>query len=371
MSTGLIYTPGRYIRPEEIIELQGVVGEFGGIYASHMRSEGSKIMEAIDEALRVGRETGTRVEISHFKLPADVATRIGGSDATLKKVVDARAGGQEVWVDQYPYTASSTSLSQMLPNWIAEGGRDEAKKILRDPVQVAKILKDMTDDHERGRQRKDLSYAVVSSCKEHRDYEGKNIKQITQINKLKAQGGAKVELLSDASKAELPAVSMEEQYRTVIDIQLSGGASCVFHTMNESEVENILRSPLVSVASDSGVRDFGVGVPHPRGYGTNSRVLGRYVREKKTISLEEAVRKMTSMPAAAFRLKDRGMLRAGAWADVTIFDPEKVIDNATFEKPHQYPKGIEYVIVNGELVVENGKVTGKLPGRAVRRNPRD
>jgi N-acyl-D-amino-acid deacylase len=363
MSTGLIYTPGMYSPTEEIIELQRVAARFGGIYTSHMRSESTKIMDAIDEALRVGREAGCRVEISHFKLPRDVAQSIGG-DATIARVQKARAAGQEVWLDQYPYTASSTSISTLLPDWVLESGADEAKKKLQDQSQLPRVFADMKANNEIERKRADMSFAVISSCKAHPNYVGRNVKEIAQLTKFKSNGGADAELLGDKPPA-LPAVSMEDQYRAIIDIYLSGGASCVFHTMDETEVETILRCPLVSVASDSGVREFGAAQPHPRGYGTNARVLGKYVRERGVITLQEAIRKMTSMPAAAFRFKDRGLLREGFAADVTIFGPDRVSDRATFEKPHAYSEGFAYVIVNGQVVLENGKLSGALPGTSI------
>jgi N-acyl-D-amino-acid deacylase len=167
-------------------------------------------------------------------------------------------------------------------------------------------------------------------------------------------------------KDPLPPVTMEDQYRAVIEIYLAGGAGCVFHTMDEQEVIDILKHPLVSIASDSGIRTMNVGQPHPRGYGTNARVLGRYVRELKLISLEEAVRKMTSMPATAFRFKDRGLIKVGNAADLVIFDAEKVIDKATFEQPHQFAEGIDFMIVNGEVVMENGNLTGTLSGAVIK-----
>jgi len=362
-STGLIYTPGTYSSTEEIIELAKASGEFGGIYATHMRSEGVEILQAIDEALRVGREAHCRVEISHFKLPADVARNIGGSDTTLGKVLAARAAGQEVWVDQYPYTASSTTISTLLPDWVLEKGSDEGRKILADPQQVKRVLADMKSNYEEKRHRKSLGYAVLSSCKGYPDLVGRDLETAAQVLKLRREKKSD-ELLSDKPE-QLPVVSMEEQYRAVIDIWLKGGAGCVFHTMNEDEVINIMKCPLVGVASDSGIREMGVGNPHPRGYGTNARVLGHYVRELKLIPLEEAIRKMTSMPATAFRFKDRGLLKEGLAADIVIFDPEKIIDKATFEKPHQYSQGIEYMIVNGGVVLGEGKLSGQLTGQTL------
>ncbi len=367
MSTGLIYTPGTYSKTEEIIELAKVAASFGGIYTSHMRSESTEIMDAIDEALRVGREAGCRVEISHFKLPHDVSTRIGGSDATLKRVLDARAAGQEVWMDQYPYTASSTSLSTMLPDWVLENGNEKAKELLKTDDGLKRVLADMKKSNEGNRHRTDMSYAVVASCSTYPQYVGRNIKQAAQLMKLAKDAKGK-ELLSAANapkENELPSVTMEEQYLAVIEIFTHGGAGMVFHTMDESDVINILRCPLISVASDSGVREFGVSQPHPRGYGTNCRVLGRYSRDQKVITLEDAVRKMTSQPATAFRFNDRGLLREGFVADLTIFDPKTVIDKSTFDKPHQYSQGIEYVIVNGQLVLENEGMTHVLSGTPI------
>ena len=379
MSTGLIYTPGMWSKPEEIIELQKVAASFGGIYTSHMRSESTEIMDAIDEALRVGREAHCRVEISHFKLPHDVSVRIGGSDATLKRVLDARASGEEVWLDQYPYTASSTSISTMLPDWVLENGGDKARELLKSDDGLKRVLAEMKHNNEVSRHRTDMTYAVIASCSAYPQYVGRNIKQVAQMIKL-TQDSAGKELLSPSTQphggpersagphadtlASIP-VTMDDQYRAVLDIYEHGGASMVFHTMDESDVVNILRCPLISIASDSGVREFGTGAPHPRGYGTNARVLGRYVREQQVITLEDAIRKMTSQPATAFRFADRGLLREGYRADVTIFDPEHVTDKATFDQPHQYSEGIEDVIVNGKLVMENEKMTGTLPGTPV------
>lgn len=370
MSTGLIYSPGRYSSTQEIIELQKVVAELGGIYATHMRSEAGQILEAIDEALLIGKEAGCRIQISHLKLPAD--NKIGGSQTLLNKILKARKEGQEVWIDQYPYTASSTGISTLLPDWLFEEGSTRAKQILEDPEQVKKVMAAMKIDHEVKRERKDFSFAVISFCRAYPEFVGKNLKEVAQIQKLRRQEANKQKTVptnqtegKEIQPEQLPEVTMEEQYRTIIDIYLKGGASCVFHTQAEEDVINIMRCPLVAFCSDSGLLRYGQGKPHPRGYGANARVLGRYVREKQILTLEEAVRKMTSLPALAFRLKERGLLREGYWADISIFNPEIVIDKATFEEPHQYTEGIEFVIVNGEIVLAKGKLTGKLPGRPI------
>jgi len=254
----------------------------------------------------------------------------------------------------------------MLPDWVYDKGNDEAKERLADPQQVPKILADMKANYETKRGRKNLGYAVLASCRAEPSLVGRNLFEAAQIMKLRAKNKDRkeTELLS-ADPEKLPEPTMEEQYRLIIDLCLRGGASCVYHTMDEKEVEDILHCPLVAVASDSGIRSFGTGQPHPRGYGTNARVLGHYVRERNVIPLSDAIRKMTSLPATAFRFADRGLIRAGYVADLAIFDLDKVIDRATFEKPHQYADGIVHVIVNGYPVLREGRMTGLLPGRPV------
>jgi N-acyl-D-amino-acid deacylase len=230
----------------------------------------------------------------------------------------------------------------------------------------------MKQNNEVRRKRDSMAYAVVAACRAHPEYVGRNIKEVAQTIKFKAESGGNIELLGDAAEGDkgrppagLPEVTMEEQYRAVIAIVLAGGGTGVFHSMDEADVENILRHPLVAVASDSGVREFGVSQPHPRGYGTNCRVLGRYARERGVISMEDAVRKMTSLPATAFRFSDRGLVREGFVADLVAFDPATVEDRATFDKPHQYSVGMVHVIVNGQAVIRDGQMTGTLPGKPV------
>ena len=379
-STGLIYTPGEWATTDEIIQLAKPAGRLGCIYATHMRSESNGIVDAIDEALRIGKEGGfERVEISHFKISTVAALKMGrgtsidhGSDITLAMVEKARAAGQEVWLDQYPYTASSTTLSTMLPDWVLEKGGDEAKKILADPDQLPKVLADMKHNHEELNRRKDLSYAVVASAAGHPEYNGKSVKEIAQMLKFKQQHGATPELMGDASATTQPTtaptdlpVTMEDQYRAVITVYVGGGASCVFHGMDEIEVQNIMRNPIVGVASDSGIRVYMAGMPHPRGYGTNCRVLGHYARDLGVISLEEAVRKMSSLPANSFRMTGRGSIKVGNFADLTVFDAATVSDKATYDKPHQYAVGIKHVLVNGVEVFDGEKMTGRKSGMPI------
>jgi N-acyl-D-amino-acid deacylase len=365
-STGLIYTPGQWSDTEEIVQLQAIAHEYGGVYATHMRNESTKIVEAIEEALNVGRRTGSRVQISHFKMPKDVSDRIGTAATTLQLVDAARAEGMEVWVDQYPYTASSTSMSVMLPDWVLAEGPEKAKEFISDPAQRDRIHADMKDNHEVARGREDLSYAVITTAKGFPEFGGLNLKEATQVVKLRKERGAEVDWKA-IPRDQWPAVTMADQYDMVMEIYRTGGSGGVFHTMSEDDVERIMAHPLVGVCSDSGIRKFGSGVPHPRGYGSNARVLGHYVRGRGVVSVEEAVRKMTSMPALAFRLEGRGLLRSGYAADVVIFDPATVTDRSTFEDPHHYSTGFQLVVVNGVVASENDAVTGALAGEAVRR----
>jgi N-acyl-D-amino-acid deacylase len=349
LSTGLIYVPGRWSSTEEIIELQRVAAEYDGIYATHMRSEATEILDAIDEAIRIAEETGSRLQISHFKLPTDMEQKIG-QDATMAKVLAARARGLEVWVDQYPYTASSTGITTLFPGWVLEEGSEKAREMLQDPETVERVKGDMAKSQET-RMRKDYNFARVASARAYPEYSGKSIREIAEYRR--------------GTPSEEP-VTHEEQVETIIDIYLEGGAGMVYHQMSEDSVESIMRSPLVAICSDSGVREFGSGTPHPRGYGTNARVLGEYVRERGVITLEEGIRKMTSMPARAFRFHDRGMIHPGYAADIVIFDPETITDHATFTEPHQYSTGFAWVIVNGVPVVKDDAITGARPGQAIR-----
>jgi N-acyl-D-amino-acid deacylase len=349
LSTGLIYVPGRWSSTDEIIELQRVAADYDGIYATHMRSEATEILDAIDEAIRIAEETGSRLQISHFKLPTDMEQKIG-QDATMAKVLAARARGLEVWVDQYPYTASSTGITTLFPGWVLEEGSDKAREMLQDPETVERVKGDMAKSQET-RMREDYNFARVASARGFPEYSGKSIREIAEYRR-------------DTPREE--PVTHEEQVETIIDIYLEGGAGMVYHQMSEDSVEAIMRSPLVSICSDSGVREFGSGTPHPRGYGTNARVLGEYVRERGVITLEEGIRKMTSMPARAFRFHDRGMIHPGYAADIVIFDPEKITDHATFTEPHQYSTGFAWVLVNGVPVVKDDAITGARPGQAIR-----
>lgn len=344
LSTGLIYVPGTYAKTEEIIALARVAARHGGIYATHMRNEGNGIFEAISESIRVGEEAGIPVEISHFKISSRKLW--GKSTETIALVEQARARGLQVTVDQYAYTASSTSLDVLLPDWVRAGGREAAKTRLADAVTRERVRAEMKDGLKK-RGFKDYSYAVVANYEPDKSFNGLSIVEITR----RTRGTSK----------------LDAQIEKIIEMFMAGGASMVYHGMSEEDVQRIMRQPWTMIAADAGVRRFGEGVPHPRGYGNNARVLGRYVRELGIITLEDAVRKMTSLPAQTFRLRDRGLLLEGYAADVVIFDERTVADRATFDQPHQYPVGISYVIVNGQVVLSDGQMTGARPGAALRR----
>ena len=338
-STGLIYIPGSYTPTYELVRLAKIVAAYGGIYATHMRNEGDSVVPAIKEALQIGREANIPVEISHFKVSGQ--NNWGRSRETLALVEAARREGLDVTIDQYPYTASSTSLSTLLPDWALADGQDSINARLANPI-LRDSIKNIMKRNLAKRGQQHWEYAVVAYYRTDTTYNGKSIAAInTTLNRPNT---------TDA-EAELICLMMEQ-----------GGAGMVFHGMDENDVTYFMRYPFNMFASDASIRIFGRGAPHPRGYGTNARVLGRYVREQKVITLEEAIRRMTSLPAQRFGLHDRGLLREGMSADIVVFDPETVRDNSTFEKPHQYSSGFSYVLVNGAITLESGNHNGTRNG---------
>ncbi|MCY7345188.1 MAG: D-aminoacylase [Pyrinomonadaceae bacterium] len=344
LSTGLIYVPGTYAKTDEVVSLARVANKYRGIYASHIRNEGDTVFEAIAEAINIGEQTGIPVEISHFKISSK--KHWGKTAETLGLVRTAREKGLVVTVDQYAYTASSTSLDTILPAWSLAGGREEGKKRLADETTRKKIIDEIKKTLKDSKF-KDFSYANVASYAANKDFNGLNIKEIAK----RAKGKDK----------------LDAQIDQILEMYAAGGAQMVYHKMDEADVQSIMREPFTMIASDSGVRQFGEGVPHPRGYGNNVRVLGRYVRELKILTLEDAIRKMTSLPAQTFGLRERGLIREGFAADLVIFDEKQITDRATFENPHQYPIGISRVYVNGTAVFADGKMTGARSGAALRR----
>jgi N-acyl-D-amino-acid deacylase len=341
-STGLQYVPGTYANQPEIINLAGVAVNAGGIYASHMRNEGTELEKSLAETIRVGEMTGGRVEISHLKV--DSPNRWGFSGKALAMIDAARAKGIDVRADQYAYTAASSSLGIRFPSWVLEGGPSKIAERLNTPATWEQIKQEMAALlAERGL--RDLSFAIVAIYRPDASFNGQSMRQIAQ----RVKG-------SDSADA---------QFEAARDMLLEGGAQMVYHVMSDDDVDRIMRHPQVAIASDSGVLSFGDGVPHPRGYGDNARVLGTYVRTRHVIALEEAIRKMTSLPAAHFKLANRGLVKTGYAADLVVFDAKTVADAATFDAPHAYATGIPYVLVNGVVVVRNGTQTDARPGQVI------
>lgn len=346
LSTGLYYVPGSFTPTSEVVELARVAGEFGGIHISHMRDETAKVLDSVRETIRIGEEGRLPTQVTHHKVLGQ--PNWGRSVDTLALIDEARARGVDVTSDQYPYTASSTSLTAaLMPAWSLEGGRSEMLKRLADAPTRQRIREVMIDRilHERGGG--DARNIQIASTDFDPSLAGKNLADVTRA-------GGKEPTPENAADAALALVER-------------GSVSGIFHAMSEPDVERILRHPATMIASDGEVPVFGKASPHPRSYGTFVRVLGRYVRERKVLALEEAVHKMTSMPARRVGLPDRGVLLPGFKADLVVFDPATVADKATFEQPHQYPAGVPYVLVNGIFVVDGGKTTGARPGKVLRK----
>ena len=343
LSTGLIYAPGVFAKTDEIIELAKVAAAADGIYATHQRSEAAKIFESLEEIFTIARTAGIRAQISHLKLSGPA--NWGKAEKVIETIEKARADGLDLTQDQYVYTASSTGLSQLIPDRIKEGGRAKLLERLEEIETKTAIITEMKEKLIE-RQSPDYGYVTIASHKADPSLNGLTV--------------------PEAAKQRRGSDLLDEQIELIFEIERNGGASAVFHGMSDGDLETFARHPNTMFASDSGVRRFQLDVPHPRGYGNQARVLGRYVREKKVLRLEDAIRRMTSLPAQTFRLELRGEVRTGHWADLVVFDPETVIDHATFKDPHHYATGCKYVLVNGVLVIENDAHTGARPGKTVR-----
>lgn len=345
LSTGLIYIPGTYSKTEEVVALAQVAAQQGGVYASHIRDEGDKVTDAVNEAINIGRLAKIPVEISHFKVT--YKPNWGRSVETIKLVEDARKEGLDVTIDQYPYVASSTTLDTTVPSWVFAGGRDSMKLRINDPATRIKIKKEMVATLKK-KQLKSYSYAQVARYAPDTTFNGKNISEINLIKGRKAK-------------------PMEEAETILEMIGAINRTQMVYFSMNEDDLKRIMQYPFNMIASDAGIARFGSGMPHPRAYGTNARILGKYVREQNVIRLEEAIRRMTSLPAQKFNLRDRGLLREGMAADIVVFDEAAVGDAATFVNPHAYSTGFRFVLVNGEVVVDAGIHTGVRSGQVLKR----
>jgi N-acyl-D-amino-acid deacylase len=338
VSTGLIYIPGTFTSSEELIAIASVIADHDGIYVSHIRGEGTSLLTSVEEAIRIGREAGTPVHISHFKasgIPAWGTLRLA-----VDRVERARSEGQIVTADQYPYPASSTSLeATLLPAWAREGGRDELTDRLRDSALLDRIRQDI----QRALPRK--GRIQIASCKAFPQYTGRALREL----------------------AEQQAIDVVE---LVIQIEASGGAQVVHFGMQEEEVRSVMPLTWLATASDGGTKVISAAMPHPRSFGTFTRKIGYYARDEQVISLEHAIRSATSLPAAILGLTDRGLIAAGLVADITVFDPQTIRDRATFAQPYLQSTGVQHVLVNGRFAVHDGIPTGRLAGRAVRKQSR-
>ncbi len=315
------------------------------LMAAQAHNEFDLIIDAINEAIIIGREAQLPVHISHFKV-AD-HTMWGDSTVTLGLVEAARDEGLDVTIDQYPYTAGSTGLVNVIPVWARAGSREDFQARLDDPETRARIRAETIDILYGARAAGDLSRITVASFPTHPEYSGKNMAEVTRMNGREP--------------------TIENGAETAMEILYDGSGSAIYHMMVEEDVRRIMQSPFTSIASDGSAVTFGADVPHLRNYGTFPRVLRKYVREEDLLSLEQAIHKMTAMPADRIKLASRGKLVEGMIADINIFDLDKVNDNENWASPHQYATGFSYVIVGGTVVIEDGERTGAFPGKVLKR----
>ena len=343
-STGLYYAPGSYARTEEVVALAGEAARRGKLYSTHMRDESDysiSLFGSVEESIAIGRLSGVRVQISHLKCVGPATW--GRSQDLLERIDRARAEGLDVAADQYPYTASSTSLSGgVFPSWALTGGRDGLLSRLEAEDFWDRLRSDIEVNFQR---RGGPDMIVIANYPPDRSLEGKSLAEIAKTRSI-------------------------DPTDTAIYLYQEAEATVIMHSLQEQDVQHIAGGPWVAVGSDgNSISAEGVlsaGKPHPRSYGTFPRFLARYVREKKVVSLAEAIRKMTWLPASRLGLAHRGRIAPGMWADLAIFDPELVTDTATFEAPHSYATGIPHVVVNGVPVIKNGEFSGATPGKLLR-----
>ena len=343
-TTGLLYVPANFSKPEEVIELAKVASRFGGIYVSHMRNEATGLLKSVRETVRVGMEARIPAQINHHK--AAGVSQWGWSEKSLAIIDSARTAGIDIVHDLYPYTASSTGSSILFPQWSLAGGKEGFSARIADPEQRRKIESEMAEIFTQDRTGGDLRRIQFRVLPSDQTYNGKR-------------------LADYAADRGLPN-TLETGIQLVIDLQLEGGFSAIYHAMDEGDVIKIMKHPLAMIETDGDPVSYGVGYPHPRSYGAFPRVLARYVRELGVLSLEEAVKKMTSMTADRIGHMNRGRIEKGAYADLVVFNPETIQDQATYSNPHRYPTGIDHVIVNGKIVMRAGALTGERPGMWLR-----
>ncbi len=350
VSSSLIYAPAFYASTEELIELARVSAVHGGIYISHIRNEGSQVLEALDELIRIARAADIPAEVYHLKASGRENWSLIGD--VFARIESARAEGLKITADMYTYPASSTGLNAIMPPWVQEGGFGMWRNRLQDPgirARVADEMRTPTDEWENSLISAGAGGILLTGFRQDslRYLVGRTLADVAAERGITAEDAAMQLVVDDSSRV-----------------------SAVFFTMTEDNVRSKLQQPWVSFASDAGALAaegvFLNSQPHPRAYGTFARVLGRYVREENLISLEEAIRRMAALPAENLSIRRRGRLEEGYFADIVVFDPATVTDRATFESPHQYATGVEHVFVNGEQVVRDGDHTGATPGRVVR-----
>jgi dihydroorotase/N-acyl-D-amino-acid deacylase len=347
MSTGLFYVPGAFTPIEEVIELAKVAGKHGGIHISHMRDEAFGVLDSVRETIRIGEEGGLPTQVTHHKIVGP--RNYGKSVETLKLLDAARGRGVDATSDQYPYTASSNAFTaSMIPQWGQEGGREQMLGRLKNPATRKEIAAETVRIIREERGGGDPKNVFLAHCDFDASMAGKNLADVARMRGMEP--------------------TIENGAEAAMWVVEQGNCQGVYHAMSEQDLERVMRHPATMIASDGWVQILGQGVPHPRSYGTFARVLGLYVRERNVITLEDAIRKMTSFPAQRLRVNDRGVLKPGMKADITVFDPARVRDMATFEKPHQYAEGISSVIVNGEIVFDGKAMTAARPGRVLRRH---
>jgi N-acyl-D-amino-acid deacylase len=343
LSTGLFYVPGNFTPLEEVVALEKVVAPYRGVHMSHMRDEANGVVDSVKETIAIGELAGVPTHVSHHKTMGKAAW--GRSVETLALIDAARARGVDVTIDQYPYAASSTSIqAALLPQWAMEGGIKQASARVKDPAERAKIRAETARLIATERGGGDPRNVQVVQCTWDESLNGKNLSQVTQQRGLEP--------------------TLDNAAETVMWMVEQGGCRGVFHAIGEEDIDRIMRHPATMIASDGEVAT-GRGAIHPRSYGTFARVLGVYVHDRHVLTLEDAVRRMSSAPAQRVGLFDRGVLRPGLKADLVIFDPDKARDVATYDNPHQYAVGFHTVVVGGEVVFEDGAMTRARPGRVL------
>ena len=346
LSSGLLYAPGSFAPTGEIVALARVVRPYGGIYISHMRNEALGVHDSIRETLAIGASAGVPVQVTHHKVMGQPMW--GRSDENLALIDEAIKNGLDVTSDQYPYTASSTGLRAVFPRWSLAGGTEALEARLADPAQRARIREGIVYSLVNERGGNDPARVVLANCSFDPELNGLDLAQVL------AKRGMDT--------------TIENAAELIMELQVAGGCICVYHAMAAGDVDRIMVHPRTMIASDGGIMASGPLRPHPRNYGTFARVLGHYVRERGLLPLPVAIHKMTGMVAARLGLDDRGRIAPGAVADIAVFDPETIIDRATFEDPHQYAEGVRHVFVNGVAVLLDGKMTAARPGQVLRSN---